>query len=333
MIAPSISGIPVVSAAEIDATLSRRDAVEAITAALRAEWDIEHDHDRLFAPLAVGEFLLMPSESTSSAGIKVATIAPGNTRRGLPKIHAWYLLFDRETLQPRAVIDGTRLTTLRTPAVTTVAVAGLLAAHPDGPPTRIAHLAVLGSGPQAIEHALTLSASLPVERVSVIGRTPDRVDAAVAELRVAGLAADAGAHGNLAAADVVVIATSSATPVIDLEDIRPDAIVAAIGSHGRDHREVGAGLVRAADLVVEARASALRENGNLAAARTDEEWASGGQPIANLVELVRGDVARRPGAPALYTGVGMAWEDLAVVERIMDSTRKDEPFASEEAYT
>ncbi|WP_396654062.1 hypothetical protein [Microbacterium sp. PRC9] len=88
------------SAAEIDAAFSRTDAIEAITTALRAGWDIEHDHDRLFAPLTGGEFLLMPAESASSAGIKVATIAPGNTRRGLPKVHAWYLLFDRETLEP-----------------------------------------------------------------------------------------------------------------------------------------------------------------------------------------------------------------------------------------
>ena len=333
MTATPATGIPVVSAARIDAALSRQDAVEAITAALRAGWDVENDHDRLFAPLTGGEFLLMPAESATSAGIKVATIAPGNTTRGLPKIHAWYLLFDRETLEPRAVLDGARLTTLRTPAVTTVAIAGLLAAHPEGPGTSIPRLAVAGSGPQAVEHALTIAGRLPVGRVSIIGRTPDRVESAVAQLRAAGLAADPGSRDDLAAADVVVTATSSPTPVLDLDDVRADAVVAAVGSHGRDHRELGARLVRASDLVVEARASALRENGNLAAARTDEEWAGGTQPIANLVELVRGEVVRRPGAPALYTGVGMAWEDLAVVERIMESTRNDEPFASEEAYT
>ncbi|KAF2413517.1 hypothetical protein B1729_09485 [Microbacterium sp. B35-04] len=328
----STVGIPVVSATDIDAALSRRDAVEAITATLRAGWDVENAHDRLFAPLAGGEFLLMPAESASSAGIKVATIAPGNTRLGLPKIHAWYLLFDRETLEPRAVLDGARLTTLRTPAVTAVAVCGLLTADPAGPRTSIDHLAVVGSGPQAVEHILTLADLLPAGRVSVIGRTPGRVDSAVAALRAAGIAADAGSRDDVAAADVVVTATSSPRPLLDLDDVRPDAVVAAIGSHGRDHRELGERLVRAADLVVEARASALRENGNLAAARTDEEWAGGTQPIANLAELIRGEFVRRPGAPAVYTGVGMAWEDLAVVERIMESTRTDEPSASEEAH-
>ncbi|WP_019181748.1 ornithine cyclodeaminase family protein [Microbacterium yannicii] len=325
-------GIPVVSAAEIDAAVSRRAAVEAIMAALRDGWDIEHDHERLFAPLAGGEFLLMPAESAASAGIKVATIAPGNTTRGLPKIHAWYLLFDRETLQPRAVLEGARLTTLRTPAVTAVAIEGLLAADPDGARTGVEHLVVVGSGPQAVEHARTLAAIAPVRRVSIVGRRPVRVEAAVAELRAAGLPADRGSHETLAEADVVITATSSSTPVVELDDVRPDAVVAAIGSHGHGHREVGERLVRSADIVVEARASALRENGNLSAARSGDEWTSGANPIWNLAELVRGEMTRRPGAPALYTGVGMAWEDLAVVERIMETTRQDGPLASEEAY-
>lgn len=318
-----------VDAATIDRTLTRRDAVAAIEDALRSGWDIENDHERLFAPLAKGEFLLMPSQSTTTAGVKVATIAPENTSLGLPKIHAWYLLFDRETLQPIAMLDGTRLTTLRTPAATTVAIAHLLAAAPGGAPTAPIHLAVIGSGPQAIEHVRTIADTVAVGRVSLIGRTPDRVAAAVAELRADGLNADAAEQDALRTADVIVTATSATTPVVDLGDVREDAVVAAIGSHGTENRELGADLVRAADLVVEARGSAFRENGNLAGARSDEEWASGEQPVANLADLVRGAVRRRPGAPAVYTGVGMAWEDLAVVEKIMEAVGIREQQGSE----
>ena len=301
-----------IDADQIDRALTRRDAVAAIADALHAGWDIENDHERLFAGLSHGEFLLMPAESTTTAGVKVATIAPGNTAHGLPKIRAWYLLFDRETLQPIAVLDGTRLTTLRTPAATAVAVRHLLDA---GAPRDAVHLAVIGSGPQAIEHVRTICDTVDVARVTLLGRTPDRVAQAIDTLRADGLTVDAGDADSLRTADVVVTATSSSTPVVDLADIREDAVVAAIGSHGRENRELGEALVRAADVVVEARASALRENGNLAAARSDDEWRA--QPPANLAELVRGDVRRRPGTPAVYTGVGMAWEDLAVVEKIM----------------
>lgn len=321
---PSV-GVPVVSAADIERAMTPAAAVEAIDAALRSGLDVEADHERIFAPLSAGDFLLMPSESPDAAGIKVATIAPGNTRLGLPKISAWYLLFDRETLQPTAIVDGTRLTTLRTPAVTAVAVRGLLAADPRGARQRIDRLAVLGSGPQAIEHVATLAAVLPVGEVVLIGRTPDRVERAADVLRDRGIDARAGALRDARDADVVVTATSSSTPVIDLGDIAPSAVVAAVGAHGLDHRELGADLVRAADVVVEARASAVRESGDLAGAARD------GAPLAepaNLVELVAGGVARRPGAPAVYTGVGMAWEDLAVVQGIMEVMRRGS--ASEE---
>lgn len=313
-------GIPVISAEVIERALGRADAVAAIESALVRGVDIEHDHERIFAPLTAGDFLLMPTESTDAVGIKVATIAPGNTRRGLPKISAWYLLFDRDTLQPAAIVDGTRLTTLRTPAVTVAAIRGLLAAAPAGAVAAVERLVVLGSGPQAIEHVRTLAAVMPVGRVSIVGRTPDRVAAAVAALCEGANGADPvdAASGTLADArdaDVVVTATSSQTPVLGLADIRPDAVVAAIGAHGLDHRELDADLVRAADVVVEARASSTRENGNLAAAAPT-------RAPANLAELIRGEVVRRAGAPAVFTGVGMAWEDLAVVQRIMEITRR-----------
>lgn len=317
------AGIPVVTAEQIEGVMTRADAVRAIEGALRAGTDIENDHERIFAPLASGDFLLMPSQSTDAAGIKVATIAPGNTRLGLPKISAWYLLFDRATLQPTAIVDGTRLTTLRTPAVTAVAVRALLAADPEGPRTGVDRLVVLGSGPQAVEHVRTLAAVLEVGEVAIIGRNPARVTDAVTALQADGIRVSVADVDSVRAADVVVTATSSSTPVLGLDDLRPGAVVAAIGSHGRDHRELEVDLVRAADLVVEARASAERENGNLAAAGAAAAADGAAVPVAaNLAELVRGEVVRRPGAPAVYTGVGMAWEDLAVVEGIMEIVRR-----------
>ena len=65
--------------------------------------------------LTNGQFLLMPSETSAAAGVKVVTVAPDNPSRGLPRIQAAYLLFDRDTLALRAVLDGAALTTLRTP--------------------------------------------------------------------------------------------------------------------------------------------------------------------------------------------------------------------------
>ena len=116
--------------ADAVAALGPAGAVRAMTDALRGGLDPASDPPRAAVGLARGQFLLMPSESASAAGVKVATVAPDNPARGLPRIQATYLLFDRETLALRAVLDGTALTTLRTPAVS---VAAVLPALPERP--------------------------------------------------------------------------------------------------------------------------------------------------------------------------------------------------------
>jgi len=310
--------IRIVEALEIDEALSRADAVDAIDDALRRGQDVEADTPRLFRALAAGEFLLMPAESPQHAGVKVATVAPHNTELGLPKIHAWYLVFDAQTLRPVALLDGTRLTLLRTPAVTVAAIRALLRADPRGPREAVERLAVIGSGPQADAHVRTIAAVMPVGRVDIVARNPERGRALVEALGSEGIDAHLASRDELALADVVITVTSSSDPVVDLDDIASNAVVAAVGAHGPEARELGGDLVRAADLVVEARASAYREAGNLLLARAAEEWIRD-HPVANLRELISTGIQRRIGAPAVYAGVGMSWEDLAIVERILQN--------------
>ena len=166
----------VLDADAVRSACSPAAAVDAIAAALAAGLDPAADLPRRAVPLRAGQFLLMPSEGPRSGahlGIKVATVAPGNPARGLPRIQASYLLFDAKALSLVAVLDGTALTTLRTPAVSVAAVrARLLAA--SGP----LRLAVFGAGPQAHGHVATFAAALAPHRtltsVSHLVRDPSR---------------------------------------------------------------------------------------------------------------------------------------------------------------
>jgi ornithine cyclodeaminase/alanine dehydrogenase-like protein (mu-crystallin family) len=97
-------------------------------------------------------------------------------------------------------------------------------------------------------------------------------------------------------------------------DLRAGEFLCAVGAHGLNRREVPAALALRSDVVVEGRGSAMREAGNLIPARSAEEWSQ--QPLSNLTELVAGKFVRRLGHPALYSGVGMAWEDLVVAGHI-----------------
>lgn len=306
----------VLDADDVRAACSPARAVEAITAALNAGLDPASDLPRQSVPLRSGHFLLMPSEGAHSGahvGVKIATVAPDNPARGLPRIQASYLLYDAESLSLVATLDGTALTALRTPAVSVAAVALRLTAR-SGPVS----LAVLGAGPQAHGHVATLAAVLepqrPLRSVTYLVREPARArPSAGAEVVRLG---DARARDILRAADIVVCATSARTPLFEAELIADSAVVIAIGSHEPDARELPSTLCGRATVVVEDIATALREAGDVCLAVDD-----GALQAADLVpmgDVVTGRTLPDPERPLIFKGVGMSWQDLVVAEAVLD---------------
>lgn len=289
-------------------------AIAALEHALLNGVDPEDDSPRLFSPAPNGEFLLMPASGRRYSGIKALTVAPANPARGLEKIQGVYLLFDSDTLAPLATMDGNELTAIRTPATTLLAVKHILASAPEGAPrshesTERNRVLVFGTGVQALNHLRAAHAVLPEASFAVVGRRPERVTALIGQLAAEGIEVRPGSQAEVPDADVVICATSSRTPLFDGGLVAPGAVVAAVGQHGLDAHEVDAGLVLRSDVVVEGRASALREAGDLIPARSAEDWKA--IRPANLLDLVKGEFERSPGKPCLYAGVGMAWEDLA----------------------
>ncbi len=285
------------------AALGPGAAVAAVQAALRGGLDPAADPPRVLVGLAHGQFLLMPSEAGAAAGVKVASVAPGNPARGLPRVQAAYLLFDAATLALRAVLDGTALTTLRTPAVS---VAAVLPALPERP----LRVAVVGAGPQAVGHVATLAAVRPLADARYLVRDPSRTPLDAVALGTP------GADDALRAADVVVCATSARFPVLDPALLRDDVVVVAVGSHEPDARELDAALLGRSTVVVEDVATALREAGDVVLA-----VAEGVLTPADLVPLrdvVTGAVDVPAGRPLVVKTVGMSWEDLAVATAVAE---------------
>jgi ornithine cyclodeaminase len=300
-----MTGLPYFDAAAVRAAAQWTTAVAALESALLNGVDPEEDSPRLFSPAPGGEFLLMPAAGGTYSGVKALTVAPGNPARGLEKIQGVYLLVDSDTLAPLAVMDGTELTAIRTPATTLLAVTHILEAAPEA---QVQRVLVFGAGVQALNHVRAAHALLPGVSFAVVGRRSERTRDLIATLAEEGIDVSEGSVADVPGADVVLCTTTSTTPLFDGGLVAPHAVVAAVGQHGLDAREVDATLVRRSDVVVEGRASALREAGDLIPARSVEEWRE--LRPTNLRELVRGEFTRTPGRPCLYSGVGMAWEDL-----------------------
>jgi ornithine cyclodeaminase len=274
-------------------------AVEALREALAGGLDPESEPARSRVALGGGELLMMPSGDDRLAGVKLVGIAPGNPARGLPRIHGTYVLFDAPTLAPRAVLDGAALTSLRTPAVSALGV-DLVA------PPGARKLVVFGAGPQARGHIEALRAVRPIDSVRVIGRSHERTARFVGPIAGAEVA-DADA---VADADIVACCTTAREPLFDGRRLKPGAVVVAVGSHEPEAREVDTETVRRCGALVESRAVAVREAGDIIQAGLDET------ELVTFADLVRGTT---PARPRLIKTVGMGWEDLVIAAAVVEA--------------
>lgn len=299
----TVNGLPFVSAEEVGRRIDPDRARTLIEKALLEGFDPADDPARSHTDAGAGHLLLMPSTLGEWVGIKVASVAPDNPASGLPRIQAVYVLMDAKTLTPRALVDGVSLTSLRTPATSAVAADHL--ADPEA-----SRLVVFGNGPQAVEHVVAMAGIRSLSDVRLVGRTPHKVAAAVAELAERGITAEAGSAADVAEADIVVCATSSAEPLLDGSLVRDGACVVAIGSHETDRRELDGALMGRAQVVVEEQRTALRECGDVVMAI--DEGALTEVDLVGLAPLVRGEVTRRADRPNVFKGSGMSWQDLAV---------------------
>lgn len=312
--------LPYFDATEVRAALPFDRAIAALESALRTDTDPEIDSPRLFSPAPDGEFLLMPAVGEGYSGLKVATIAPSNPAKGEEKIQGVYLLFTSSNLSPIAAMDGAELTAIRTPAATLTAVKNIAQAPGETEFTTAPKVLVFGAGIQALNHIRAAKAVFPQGTFAVVGKRPERIAALVEQLGAEGITVTHGSHDDISQADVILCVTSSPTPLFDGSLPKNNAIIASVGQHGLDAREVDETLVKRSEIVVEGRASSWRESGDLIPARSVQEWKEINPP--NLKDLVDGKFKRVAGKPTLYTGVGMAWEDLVSAVVVYEDHRR-----------
>ena len=288
---------------EVAAAISPARARALIEAALLDDFDPADDPARVNTPAGGGHLLLMPSVIGAWAGIKVASVGPNNPEHGRPRIQATYVLMDSLTLSPQALLEGSLLTALRTPAVSAAAVNKLAA-------TDARTLLVFGTGLQAWGHIEAMAEIRTLSEVWISGRSARKVDELLAKVSSLGIAARAAGTGDVANADIIVCATSAGQPLFDGSQVKDGAAVVAMGSHETDRRELDANLMGRARVVVEDLRSALREAGDVVMAI--EEGPLEADSLQTLSDLVRGNVLRSTDRPNVFKGTGMSWQDLAV---------------------
>jgi ornithine cyclodeaminase/alanine dehydrogenase-like protein (mu-crystallin family) len=295
--------LPFIDGATLARRLSWTAAADALESALRSGLDPAATPPRSAVRISHGSMLTMPAESATGVGVKLLTVGGPDSPAAQPRIQGVYVLFDGLTLAPMALLDGPALTDLRTAANSAVAARHLA-------PADASTLVVFGAGPQARAHILALSAVRPLTDVLVVGRRPERISALIESLAAATVTVKPGTVSDVERADIVVCATTARDPLFLGSVVPSHACIVAIGSHEADARETDDALLRrAARVVVEDRATALREAGDIVQA-----VAARAITPDDLIEMKDMIDVRPAGGISVFKGVGMGWQDLVVAE-------------------
>jgi ornithine cyclodeaminase/alanine dehydrogenase-like protein (mu-crystallin family) len=293
-----------IGGSELGQAIAIPDAIKRLENFLLDGFDPEHDGLRARLATRRGQFLQMPSTSGYYTGSKLLTISPDNASAGLPVIQGLYALFGGPDQRPLAVLDGTALTNLRTPAVS--ALGALRLASPEAK-----SLLIFGTGPQAWEHIKAFNSVFTLSRVRIVGRNAAAAGLLSARASAIGLNAEVSSVDKVADADLIICCTGSTEPLFDGSLIQDTAVVVAIGSHEPESRELDDTLMSRADIYVESLRSSQREAGDIIQAMASGAIAAP-EHLNTLADLVSGRKHRQEGRPAVFKTTGMPWQDLAI---------------------
>ncbi|WP_188547372.1 ornithine cyclodeaminase family protein [Rhodococcoides trifolii] len=303
---------------DVDAMSDWDEAISAIRSAYSTSGDDRRTPGRIFAQTEREWMRIMPSVPAGGrlfgAKSMVGSFADG--------LHVGYLitLFDKDTAELAALVDGNRVTGLRTAATTAVGAAALT-------PSRAVTLGVVGSGFEARSHVAALSHVLDIAEVLVYSPTTANRERFAADVTtLVGVPARAvDTARDAAGCDVVLCAARSRdeTPTVLADWVGPDSTVLSIGSTTPAQRELDTELIRRASIVVvDTVEEVVHGSGDMLHARAD------GVDVDSLV-VPLSDVLCTQVEPDLHRGIriykstGSGLQDVVVAEMLVDRARAE----------
>lgn len=243
-------------------------------------------------------------------GVKLSPYIAAREPGGKPTITAYTLLLSATTGEPVVLCDSLALTTLRTAATTALALEYLT------PPTA-RKLAVIGSGRVALEHLRFVAGQHEWQDISVWSRSlgADGTQAAAAGAQLATISPKAAVAPSLqeavADADVVMLCTSSAKPVVQLSDLPETCVVTSISTNAPRAHEIEPASLPHYAVFCDYEKTAPVTAGEMVLAIEAGIW-SPDKIRGDIAGLVTGNVRRPERGRVFFRSTGLGLEDLAV---------------------
>ncbi|MEM1943663.1 MAG: ornithine cyclodeaminase family protein [Candidatus Caldarchaeum sp.] len=271
---------------------------------------------RIEAREKTGDILLMPCyvPAMNIFSLKLVTVYPRNTARGLPTINALVVVLDAETGVAKLVSEARALTGLRTAAASAVSIKHLARKG-------FSRVGVVGCGYQASWQVRVVGGLHPDVEFTVFDIDGGRMKSFVDSMRREGFTVEPArsAEELVRTSDVVITVTTSRTPVVMDEWVREGVHISAIGGYTPEMVEIDPKLTAKSKLVVDSREAVMEEAGDILepirlGLMTSEKI------HAEIGEVVAGLKAGREDDReiTLFKSVGLAVQDAAVSKALLD---------------
>ncbi|MCU4156054.1 ornithine cyclodeaminase family protein [Carboxylicivirga sp. A043] len=216
--------------------------------ALKSSYDEDYfTPERMHVDINDNTLLLMPSFGPDMFATKQVSVFPENIKKGKAAINGTVVLNDGATGEALALLNGAKLTAMRTAAVACVGIR-----HLSDPLATT--LGVIGGGPQGRHIAWMASHERDLERVYVYDRSPQTISEFINFMATKCPNVDVALCEDeqqvVVNSEIVVTATNSSEPVIpNLEDLIVGRCFISVGSYKPDMRELPESVFRLIDSV------------------------------------------------------------------------------------
>jgi len=280
---------------------------------------------RLAIPNSEALSLFMPAFVSSPNGnalaIKVVSLFPTNPARGLAYIQAAVLVFDSETGQALALLEGSSLTAIRTGAASGAAI-DLLSR------TDSKVVAIFGAGAQGRTQLEAACTARSIETAFIFDANIQQTNLFTAEMTGKGIITKdirvaSSAKEAVENADIICTATTSTKPVFSDGDVKAGTHISAVGSYTPDMQEVPAETLQRARIFIDSRAASLVEAGDLIQP-INAGLFNESHIVGELGELISGKSPGRqsPDEITYFKSVGVAVQDAMAAQVALTNARK-----------
>ncbi|SDU75931.1 MULTISPECIES: ornithine cyclodeaminase family protein [Pseudomonas fluorescens group] len=230
-------------------------------------------------------------------------------------VTAWTLLMSMKTGQPLLLCDAGELTTARTAATTAVAVDALA-------PANAQRLAIIGSGKVAQAHLHYVKTLREWQSISVYSPSllEDPETQAVLRTTAPKLKIADSREAAIAEADVIMLCTSSAGPVIDPAELSKPALITSISTNAPRAHEVPPGSLNDMQVFCDYRQTTPGSAGEMLIAAEQHGWHKE-SIVGDLADLLS-DKVPRPDYQrhVFFRSIGLGLEDIALANAVYHLT-------------